>query len=103
MIPMDQMVTRRGLLCAGLALPFFTGCGSGSGTPAAGGGANTTGGTRGTLTLTLNIPPARATGKPAKSRAFGGFIPLGTRAVQVSVKDSPTGNLLAPSQLITAP
>jgi len=96
---MDPIFTRRTLLCAGLTLPLFAGCGGGSGTAA----SNVAGGTRGTVTLTLNMPPSRTPRTAAKTRAAGDFIPLGTRAVQVAITDATTGAAVAPSQLITAP
>ncbi|HLJ57507.1 MAG TPA: hypothetical protein VKT77_20890 [Chthonomonadaceae bacterium] len=91
---MTTRMTRRTLLGAGLAIPLAAGCGSG--------GAGAGGGGRGALTLTLNLQAARAATQPARSRTAGGFIPLGTKAVSVSVTDS-AGALLAPTQLVTAP
>lgn len=96
---MDPKLSRRGLLAAGLALPLFAGCGSGS--TGAGGTENAANGTRGTLNLTLNIPPARTAGTPAKSRAFGGYIPLGTQSVMVTVKTGATGTVLATALRVT--
>jgi len=99
---MDQKVTRRTLLGAGLALPLIAGCGSGSGTT--GGTNNTTDSMRGTLSLTLNVPASRSAGKAAaKTRASGGFIPLGTHAIRVTVTDTATGASLAAPQVITDP
>lgn len=100
---MDQKVTRRRLLYAGLALPLFGGCGGGSGSAATGTGADAGNGTRGTLALTMNFQASRAAGTPGRTRAFNGFIPIGTRAVLVQVFDPDSGAEIAPSQLVTAP
>jgi hypothetical protein len=98
---MKNRLTRRGLLFAWLAAPLLGGCGGGSGPPALGSSAD--GGGRGTLALTMNFQASRAAKPRAGTRAFGGFIPIGTRAVVVAVTNSTTGAALAPSQLIAAP
>jgi hypothetical protein len=99
---MNQKLTRRSLLCAGLALPLFAGCGGGSGESSAGvlGGGNAT---RGTLSLSLSFSPTRAPKTLLRARAFGGNIPIGTHAVSVTVTNTSTGAKVADPKLITAP